>query len=240
MPLDHVCVDGKVQLPLIFLSPVSQTIFFSYKSHLILPVASLWCVCIPERRLVWCHERLSASKVYDIQVVRSSLEFETHDHSQFGRVACFQQPSAQSQLCHLKSGLVLGSVEEKYAPSLCRRVLAMTVRHLPSCYSFKGLSDWPILSFFQCLTSSLNMSGLISCSHCLLSQAYLCMLAKVASGLGITRVKVMTDHMAITFSHATLSIALEDMNMVSLNIFNWRGGLEEDVDWWGPVFQKSL
>ena len=50
----------------------------------------------------------------------------------------------------------------------------------------------------------------------------------------------MTDHTAITFPHATLSIALEDMNTASLNIFNWRGGLEEDVDQWGPVFQKSL
>ena len=173
-------------------------------------------------------------------VIQSSLEFETHDHSQFGRVTRFQQPSTQSQLCHFKSGLVLGSVEEKCALSLCRHVLAMTVRHLPSCYSFKGLSDWPILSFFQCLMSSLNMLGLISCGHCLLFPAYLCMLAKVASGLGITCVKVTMDHTAITFPHATLSIALKDMNTVSLNIFNWRGGLEEDVDWWGPVFQKSL
>ena len=153
----HICfvvgrcphISGKVQFPLIFLSPVSQTIFFSYKSHLILPVASLWCVCVPEQRLVWHHKQLSASKVCDIQVVQSSLEFETHDHSWFGRVTCFQWPSTQSQLCHFKSGLVLGSVEEKCALSLCHHVLVMTVRHLPLATCSKASVIDPSFLFFS-------------------------------------------------------------------------------------------
>ena len=56
------------------------------------------------------------------------------------------------------------------------------------------------------------------------------MLAKVAGGLHVTCVKVMSDHTAISFPLAVLSIALEDMNMVLIDIFNQRGGPEEDVD----------
>lgn len=56
------------------------------------------------------------------------------------------------------------------------------------------------------------------------------MLAKVAGGLRVTCVEVTTDHTAISFPLAVLSIALEDMDTTSFNIFDHRGGLEEDVD----------
>jgi hypothetical protein len=56
------------------------------------------------------------------------------------------------------------------------------------------------------------------------------MLAKVAGGLRVTCVKVTSDHTAISFPLAVLSIALEDMNTALIDIFDQRGGPEEDVD----------
>jgi len=87
-------------------SPItSKFVFSSHKFFLILPVASLWCICAPERRLAWHHKRPFASKVCGIQVSQSSSKIETHDHLQFGKVVCFRQPSIQSRLCHFQSGL---------------------------------------------------------------------------------------------------------------------------------------
>ena len=56
------------------------------------------------------------------------------------------------------------------------------------------------------------------------------MLAQVAGGLGITCVEVTPDHTAITLTFAVLSVAFEDMDPTFLNVFNQRGGLEENID----------
>lgn len=56
------------------------------------------------------------------------------------------------------------------------------------------------------------------------------MLAQVASGLGITHVQVMMDHMVVTLTFAVLSIAFEDMDTMLL-IYPIKGGLEENIDW---------
>lgn len=52
------------------------------------------------------------------------------------------------------------------------------------------------------------------------------MLAQVASGLGITHVQVMMDHMVVTLTFAVLSIAFEDMDTMLL-IYPIKGVLEE-------------
>jgi hypothetical protein len=76
----------------------------------------------------------------------------------------------------------------------------------------------------------MDVSGFISTGHLLLSKAYLHVLAKVAGGLGVTGVQVMTNHMPIPLPFAVLGIALKDMNTALPDIFDCRGGLEECVD----------
>ena len=56
------------------------------------------------------------------------------------------------------------------------------------------------------------------------------MLVKVAGGLGVTGVQVMMNHLAIPLPFTVLGIAPEDMNMMFLDIFNRRDGLEEHID----------
>jgi hypothetical protein len=76
----------------------------------------------------------------------------------------------------------------------------------------------------------MDVSGFISTGHLLLSKAYLCMLAKIARGLGVTGVQVTTNHTPIPLPFAVLGIALEDMDMALPDVFNRRGGLEECID----------
>jgi len=76
----------------------------------------------------------------------------------------------------------------------------------------------------------MDISGLISTGHLLISEAYLRVLAKVAGGLGVTGVQVTTNHSAVPLPFTVLGIALEDMNTTFLDIFNRRGGLEERID----------
>ena len=75
----------------------------------------------------------------------------------------------------------------------------------------------------------MDISGFISTGH-LISEAYLHVLVKVASRLGVTGVQVITNHLAVPLPFTVLGIALEDVNMMFLDIFNCRGGLEECID----------
>jgi len=56
------------------------------------------------------------------------------------------------------------------------------------------------------------------------------MLVKIAGGLGVTGIQVMMNHASVPLPFAVLGVALEDMNMTLLDIFNRRGGLEECID----------
>jgi len=76
----------------------------------------------------------------------------------------------------------------------------------------------------------MDVSSFIGTDHLLLSKAYLCVLAKIARGLGVTGVQVTTNHTAIPLPFAVLGIALEDMNTALPDIFNHRGRLEECVN----------
>jgi hypothetical protein len=60
-----------------------------------LPVAFWQPVYVPQEMLVLHHGRPFAWKVCGTRVVQFSSATETHDHSQFGRAACSQQPNAQ-------------------------------------------------------------------------------------------------------------------------------------------------
>jgi len=77
----------------------------------------------------------------------------------------------------------------------------------------------------------MDISGFISTGHLLLSEANLCMLAKVAGGLGIAGVQVTMNKMAIPLPFAVLGIALKDMNPTPIDILNQCSGLEERIDW---------
>ena len=76
----------------------------------------------------------------------------------------------------------------------------------------------------------MDILGFISTGHLLISKAYLCVLVKVAGGLGVTGVQVTMNHSAIPLPFTVLGIAPEDVNMMFLDIFNCRGGLEECID----------
>ena len=190
---------------------------------------------MPKQRLVWHHERLSAWKVCDIPVFWFSSKIGIHNHSQFERVACSQQPNTQFQHCYLISSLCR-TAQNTNIPRLCC-VLAMTVSHLFFWYSFKGLHNWPILDFCKCFTSGIKVLSFNSSSHSLYSPASPCMLVKVSSGLGIS-VKVTTDHMAIALPLAVSSAALKYMNMAVLDVLDLRFQFEENINWWVPVFWK--
>ena len=68
--------------------------------------------------------------------------------------------------------------------------------------------------------SGIKVSSFISCGHSLYFPASPCMLAMVSSGLGISGVKVTTDHMAIALPLAVSSAALKYMNMVVLDVLH--------------------
>lgn len=76
----------------------------------------------------------------------------------------------------------------------------------------------------------MDILGFISTGHLLLTEAYLCMLAKVAGRLGITGDQVTTNKMPISLPFAVLGVALKHMNMVPLDILNQSSGLEEHID----------
>ena len=143
------------------------------------------------------------------------------------------------QHCYLISSLCR-TAQNRNIPRLCCCVLAMTVSHLFFWYSFEGLCNWPILDLCKCFTSSIKVSSFISCGHSLYSPASPCMLAKVSSGLGISGVKVTTDHTAIALPLAVSSTALKYMNMAVLDVLDWRFQFEENINWWVPVFWKSF
>jgi hypothetical protein len=56
-------------------------------------------------------------------------------------------------------------------------------------------------------------------------------LAKVAGGLGITRVQVTMNKTPIPLPFAVLGAALKDMNTMPLDILDQSSGLEECIDW---------
>ena len=57
------------------------------------------------------------------------------------------------------------------------------------------------------------------------------MLVKVAGGLGITGVQVTMNKTLISLPFSVLGIALKDINMAPLDIFDQYSGLEEHIDW---------
>jgi len=57
------------------------------------------------------------------------------------------------------------------------------------------------------------------------------MLAKVSGRLGITRVKVTTNHATVPLSLAVFGTALKNMDTALIDIFNGRFGFKEGIDW---------
>jgi hypothetical protein len=81
----------------------------------------------------------------------------------------------------------------------------------------------------------MNILGFVSITHDVLPPAYFCMLAQITGRFCITSVKIMTDHAAVPFPHATGRRTLENMYTVVIDVCDGSTRLEEGIHRQVPV-----